>query len=151
MKTKRPTKETIICLTKVVSIIVICSYLICFFSGLNLLEELPLRFKSITSEFNQLNNKQNEFKLTKFTCENTTNFKAIKRIFFSIDGSFSKFSSSNDKLVVCKLSNKGLSNKSLEKICIDTIISRYNTVYFSLVFFLGAFLNNKSIIKIGCM
>lgn len=128
----------------------------CFTSGLSKIEEQNFSHRTIKSNliesaiFKQIS----DYSTTKKDYSNLSCNNNMKTIFCP---NFSNVNKTNEHInsstcnkafldhTSCSLKNKK------KEICVDTIISMNNAVYFSLVFFLGAFINNKGIIKIGTL
>lgn len=174
-------KETVINYTKVSSMLIIIYFAMCFNTGLRDLEDKQFNSAAFSSTlikpvvFNNdfENNAKEKSKLNRM---NTKLLQIIfclkKRIEVTLDNKKeelvlqSKINSITQQekptcealaLALCgnlqTISNlKNLQEEDPnEDICLDTIISMSNAVYFSLVFFLGALINNKGILKIGTL
>ncbi len=133
----------------------------CFTSGLNKIEEQRFSHKQIKSNliesaiFKQIS----EYSTTVIEKSDRKN-RNIKKIFClnnvkdteNKEETFEVKRESSISFCNRILKTNSCNSKTNKKeFCVDTIISMNNAVYFSLVFFLGAFINNKGIIKIGTL
>lgn len=169
-------RETIISSTKVSSVIVVIYFAFVFNTGLTQLNDLPFQYSNFSSSITKSAFIVSEQPSKSFkTSINKFNLKLLKLIFCSKKEYNNESSNTNSN----KKDNRRTSNlidtifvsdycKSLmiyetpscfiknedsriEDICVDTVISLSNSIYFGLVFFLGAFINNKGIIKLGTL